>query len=90
MENAPNSSWGCKCEVKIVNRTIRSTSDGCELEAGPKHAGLTVEQLQMSNANVVATPGVDDTREIAKQGIPEGDKSDDEHQCGQHNNELEG
>ena len=40
-----------------MNRTIRVTSEGWELEADQRHAEVTVDTLNLGQARPVATPG---------------------------------
>ena len=40
-------------ETKILNRIIRATADGWELEADPKHAKLIIEELGLKQAKCV-------------------------------------
>ena len=46
-------------EGQVLNRVIRHTRDGYELEAGLRHAELIVEQLELQSAKAVVTPGID-------------------------------
>ena len=48
----------CKKEGKVLNRIIRATNDGWEIEADPRHSELVVEQLGLINEKTVATPGL--------------------------------
>ena len=47
-----------KTEGKVLNRIIRATDKGWEIEADPRHAELVVEQLGLGNEKTVATPGL--------------------------------
>ena len=49
-------------ETRILNRIIRATVDGWEYEPDQRHAELVVEQMGMSEANTVSTPGEDEKR----------------------------
>ena len=49
---------GLMNEGKVLNRTIRATESGWEVEADPRHAELVVEQLGLTNEKAVATPGL--------------------------------
>ena len=49
---------GCKNERKVLNRVLRVTEDGSEMEADPRHAELVVEQLQLMNDKGIDTPGL--------------------------------
>ena len=51
---------GCAAEGKILNRVVRATEMGYELEADPRHGELIVEALNLTEAKGVATAGVDD------------------------------
>lgn len=46
-------------ESKILNRVIRATPYGWELEADPRHAELIVEELGLKLAKPVVSPGDD-------------------------------
>ena len=54
-------------EGQILNRIVRATSAGFELEADPRHAELIVEQLNFTAAKCVVTPGTDDQDEDDEQ-----------------------
>ena len=45
-------------EGKVLNRVLRATKSGWEIEADPRHAELVVEQLGLQNEKAVATPGI--------------------------------
>jgi hypothetical protein len=47
-------------EGQVLNRVIRATKEGFEVEADLRHAELMIEQLGLSDAKGCATPGVDD------------------------------
>ena len=49
---------GQKAEGKILNRILRHTADGREIEAGPRHAEVVIEQLGLDNDSGAATPGL--------------------------------
>ena len=38
---------------------VRWTKEGYELEGGPRHAELIVEQLELGNVSSPSSPGVD-------------------------------
>ena len=46
-------------ERQVLNRVIRRTDTGWELEADPRHAELTIQHLDLQDAKSVSTPGVD-------------------------------
>ena len=46
-------------EGQVLNRVIRRTDHGYELEADLRHAELIVEQLDLQSCKAVATPGID-------------------------------
>ena len=50
----------CSAEGQILNRVIRATDNGFELEGDPRHAELVVEQLNLQSGKSVSTPGADD------------------------------
>ena len=43
--------------ARILNRIVRWTTDGFEMEADQRHAELVVESLALSSAKGIATPG---------------------------------
>ena len=51
---------GCEREGKVLNRVVRYTDQGWQLEADPRHAELVIEQLGVGGSRSVVTPGVDD------------------------------
>ena len=50
-------------EGKVLNRIIRCTDSGWEIEADPRHAELVVEQLGLAEEKGCATPGILGTEE---------------------------
>ena len=54
----------------VLNRLIRVTESGWEIEADPRHAELVIEQLGLANEKPLSTPGVS--------GQEEDDLDDDE------------
>ena len=64
-------------EGQVLNRVIRCTPDGYELEADLRHAELIIEQLGMKDAKPVVTPGIDTEVEcLAWTDEPEGEELD--------------
>ena len=49
---------GYKAEGKVLNRVIRRTSDGWDIQADPRHAELVVEQLGLKDDKGIGTPGL--------------------------------
>ena len=47
-------------EGKVLNRVIRATTDGWQIEADPRHAELIAEQMGVQNGKGVVTPGNDE------------------------------
>ena len=60
---------GYKAEGKVLNRLIRRTEEGWEIEADPRHAELVVEQLGLKDDKGIGTPVLS--------GADEDDKDDD-------------
>ena len=50
-------------EGQILNRIVRATPSGFELEADPRHAEFVFEQLSLTTIKGVVTPGTDDQDE---------------------------
>ena len=42
-------SEGEKAEIKILNKIVRETKDGIELEADPRHVEIAVRELGISD-----------------------------------------
>ena len=47
-------------ETNILNRLIRVTSNGWEIEADPRHGELIIKELELDKAKGLTTPGVDE------------------------------
>ena len=56
-------------EAKVLNRILRCTEEGFEIEADPRHAELVIEQMQVEGEKPAVTPGVS--------GADEDDADDD-------------
>ena len=69
-------------EGKVLNRIIRYTEEGFEIEADPRHAELVMEQMQVEGENCVSTPGVS--------GVEEDDADEDEELQGSAIKEYRG
>ena len=52
------SSKGDSKEIRILNRIARYTDGGYEWEADPRHAEIIIQQLGLTDATSVGTPGV--------------------------------
>ena len=50
-------------EGKVLNRILRCTEGGFEIEADPRHAELVMEQMQVEAEKSVSTPGVSGAEE---------------------------
>ena len=46
-------------EGKVLNRIMRATPQGFELEADPRHAEMVIERLGLQSRKGVVTPGID-------------------------------
>ena len=57
----------CQQARKVLNRIIRCTEVGWEIEADPRHAELVVEQLGIEDKGV-STPGVSGIEEEYEEG----------------------
>ncbi len=65
---------GCKSEVKILNKIVRYTNEGVEVEADPRHAEIVVRELGLSTAKASRVPGSKDTRKRETSRTPEDKK----------------
>ena len=54
---------GRDSESKILNRIARCGNDGWSLEAGPRHAELVIEQLDVGSSRAAVTLGIDGREE---------------------------
>ena len=52
---------GALREAKILNRVVRATEDGWEYECDQRHVEITLEQLGLTEAKPLSTPGVEET-----------------------------
>ena len=50
---------GCTTEGKVLNRIVRWTKEGYELDGDPRHAELVVEKLELGSAAPLSSSGVD-------------------------------
>ena len=50
-------------EARILNRVVRCTPDGWEVEIDQRHADLIVQYLLLTGANGVTSPGEHDSRD---------------------------
>ena len=55
-----DASKGEIVEGKVLNRVIRATAGGWQLEADPRHAELIAEQMGVQNGKGLITPGTDE------------------------------
>ena len=53
----------CKEEGKVLNRVIRQTSSGWELEADPRHAEMVLDELEVRTERSLSAPGSDSKEE---------------------------
>ena len=63
-------SCGSFADGQILNRVVRATDRGYEMEVDSRHAELIIEQLGLGTAKGVSTPGLDDQDEVGE-GKPE-------------------
>ena len=64
------SGPGCRDEIRVLNKILRHTDEGLELEADPRHAEIVVRELGLLNAKASRVPGAKEPkkREIVKNG----------------------
>ena len=53
----PGHGEGKNAEIRILNKAVRMTEDGIELEADPRHAELVIKELGLENARPSLVPG---------------------------------
>ena len=49
-------------EIRVLNKVIRLTKEGLELEADPRHAELVIRTLGLEESKISATPGIKTAR----------------------------
>ena len=77
VENLGNKE-GQKTEVKILNKIVRHTDRGIELEADPRHAEIVIKELGLEDAKATRVPGTKAPKgEDKKKGACE-DETEDE------------
>ena len=54
-------------EARILNRIVRATRDGWEYECDQRHVEIILEQLELKNAKLLGTPGVEDATTVAEE-----------------------
>ena len=68
---------GCNVGGQTMNRIVRCTEQGVELESDPRHAELIAEQLGLTLGTGVGTPGTDALDDVEPETI-EDDFSDEQ------------
>ena len=63
---------GKNAEVRILNRILRHTKEGIELEADPRHAELVVEELEIQDAKPSMVPGTKESQKTVQCKADEG------------------
>ena len=63
---------GAVAEGKVLNRVIRRTTAGWELEADMRHGELLVQQLGGSGSRKITTPGTDTEKKADEEDCNEG------------------
>ena len=58
-------------EVKILNKIVRWTNAGVELEADPRHAEIVIRELGLENATASKVPGVKPLKSNVESDEPE-------------------
>ena len=57
-------------EIRVLNRTIRWTPEGIEYEPDQRHAEIVIDQLNLTSAKPVATPGANDQDDDDRDKFP--------------------
>ena len=67
-------------EVKVLNKIIRLTKAGLEMEADPRHVEMIVRDMELQDAKTAKTPGAKDvrTRESSDEAEGQGERQEDE------------
>ena len=66
-----NVSAGESSEIRILNKVVRMTGDGVELEADPRHAELVIKELGLQGAKASPVPGAKDESRKSRGSTPE-------------------
>ena len=53
---------GCVNELRILNKVVRRTPAGIELEADPRHAEIVIKDLGLQQAKASRTPGIKEVK----------------------------
>ena len=69
-------------EVRVLNKVIRYTSEGLELEADPRHAEIVIRDLELDGRRSCKTPGVklEGMKTVKKDDEPDGDDEEVEEE----------
>ena len=43
---------GCTHEIRVLNKVLRHTKEGIEMEADPRHAEMVIRELGLEQANI--------------------------------------
>ena len=68
VEDLGGGPW-CSREVRFLNRIIRWTEGGLEIEGDPKHVELLEKEWGLESAKECSTPGVKAPKELAHEGV---------------------
>ena len=63
-------------EMRILNKVVRWTSAGLELEADPRHAELVIKDLKLAGCKSSAVPGSKEEAKKVKEELPEAKMSE--------------
>ena len=58
-------------EIRILNKVVRMTNEGIELEADPRHAELVIKELGLQGAKPSPVPGSKDEAKKSAGSTPE-------------------
>ena len=53
----------CSKEIRVLNKVVRYTATGMELEADPRHAEIVIRDLGLSESKMSKVPGVKEPRD---------------------------
>ena len=59
---------GEKAEIKILNKIVRETNEGIELEADPRHVEIAIKELGIEGCKPATTPGCKDSKRMELDG----------------------
>ena len=65
------ASVGQKSDMRILNKIVRETPNGIELEADPRHAEIAIKELGLQDAKASPVPGSkEEAKKVVEEEVP--------------------